>query len=69
MSNTIPYDQFKEIVSKMLAAEDEYFNSSKIPDRRNKQKLAIWQAYKKKVKEIINPQVKTQQAMLDWLGK
>lgn len=65
------YDHFKELVSKMLAAEESYYKSGKTGYRRNKQKLAIWVSYRNQVKEFITPTKNTQarQNTIDWLAQ
>lgn len=65
------YDHFKELVSKMLAAEEVYYRSGKTWWRRDKQKLAIWVSYRNQVKEFITPTKNTQvkQATFNWLAQ
>lgn len=72
MSDLTEYEHFKELVSKMIAAEEAYFKSNKTAWKRDKQKLAIWVSYRNQVKEFINPTPKKAtitQAEFEWLAQ
>lgn len=60
----IKYMQLKDKVKKMLSAQKEFYKS-----KGDKQKLIIAKRIEKEVTELIDPEIKPQQSLFDWLAQ